>query len=298
MATNNKVVIEGAERNKTPTRVIVGDVMLHLGVLIALVWAIFPLMFVLSAALDPAGGLSSNILPTKFSTVNFKFLFTEPNWPFATWFKNSLIVCTINAFVGTFIGATSAYAFSRLRFTGRRAGLMGLLMIQMFPATLAFVALYITFDKIGNVVPALGLNSIWGLMLAYAGGAMGANVWLLKGYFDTVPKELDEAARMDGASHARVFFTIVLPLVMPILVTVFMLSFIGTFGEFLLAGIFLQDTDQWTLAVGLKALLEADKSKYFGPFAAGALMVSVPIMVLYLAFQKQLTGGQTSGAVK
>ena len=96
MATNNKVVIEGAERNKTPTRVIVGDVMLHLGVLIALVWAIFPLMFVLSAALDPAGGLSSNILPTKFSTVNFKFLFTEPNWPFATWFKNSLIVCTIN----------------------------------------------------------------------------------------------------------------------------------------------------------------------------------------------------------
>lgn len=291
--------LDGAERRRRPTRVLVSDILLHLAVLVAICWALFPLVYILSAALNPSGSLdTSHLFPHQFSGKNFHFLFHTSNWPFPRWFLNSVFVCLVNALIAVFIGACAAYAFSRLRFAGRRAGLATLLLLQMFPATLAFVALYVTFSKIGDTVPMFGLNSLWGLILCYAGGAMGGNVWLLKGYFDTVPKELDEAAKVDGASHARVFFTIVLPLVMPILVTVFMLSFIGTFSEFLLAGIFLQDNTKWTTAVGLYALLNADKNKYFGPFCAGALLSTIPVMLLYFAFQKQLTGGLTSGSVK
>ena len=127
---------------------------------------------------------------------------------------------------------------------------------------------------------------------------MGGNVWLLKGYFDTVPKELDEAAKVDGASHARIFFTITLPLITPILVTVGMIQFIGLFNEFLLASVFLRDVDSQTLGVGLNALLTADRNKYFGAFCMGAVLASAPIVLLYLAFQKQLVGGLTAGSVK
>ena len=161
------------------------------------------------------------------------------------------------------------------------------------------MALYVTFVAVGDVLPALGLNSPWGLILAYLGGAMGANVWLLKGYFDTVPRELDEAAKVDGASHARIFFTMTLRLVMPILVTVFMVSFVGLFSEFLLASIFLRDIDTQTLGVGLYGMtIGKEANSLFGQFSAGALLASVPTVLLYLAFQKQLVGGLTQGSVK
>ena len=186
-----------------------------------------------------------------------------------------------------------------MRFQGRRPGLLALLLLQMFPALLTFVALYITFAKVGDVLPFIGLNTVWGLILVYLGGAMGANVWLLKGYFDTVPRELDEAAKVDGASHARIFFTIILRLVMPILVTVFMLSFIGLYGEFLLASIFLRDVDSQTLGVGLFTMTKGnERNRLFGQFAAGALLASLPVVLMYLAFQKQLVGGLTQGSVK
>ena len=264
---------------------------------VALVWALFPIVFIVSAALNPSGTLSTtSLLPTNAGLTNFSELFSIR--PYGSWYKNTLIVCGIGAFASVFIGAAAAYAFSRMRFYGRRGGLMALLLAQMFPVMLAFVAMYLTFDFIGQSVPGLGLNTLAGLILAYLGGAMGANVWLLKGYFDTVPRELDEAARVDGASHARIFFTITLRLVLPILVTVGMLSFVGLFSEFLLASIFLKDADNQTLAVGLWALLKADRNKYFGAFAAGALLASIPVMALYLGLQRYLVGGLTAGSVK
>lgn len=287
------------QRNGSPRRHTVNDVVIHGLALLAFVWALFPLLFIVSAAINPSGTLdTSSLIPTRFSLANFKELFTHSTWAYGSWALNSLIVCVANGLIAVFIGSCAAYAFSRLRFRGRRFGLGALLLLQMFPGILAFLALYLTFAKIGDVLPQLGLNTLAGLILAYAGGAMGGNVWLLKGYFDTIPKELDEAAKVDGASHARIFFTITLPLVAPILVTVFMLSFIGTFSEFLLAGIFLQDVDKQTMAVGLRAMLMSDRMKYFGPFCAGALLASLPVMALYLSFQKQLTGGLTAGSVK
>lgn len=271
----------------------------HLLAVVAIVWALFPIVFIVSAAINPSGTLNTaELLPTRMSWSNFDALFNDPARPYTSWYRNSMIVAGVGSLASVFLGACAAYAFSRLRFIGRRPGLLALLLFQMFPALLAFVALYITFDKIGDVLPAIGLNSVYGLMLCYLGGAMGANVWLLKGYFDTVPRELDEAAKVDGASHARIFFTMTLRLVMPILVTVFMLSFVGLFSEFLLASIFLRDVDQQTLGVGLWAMQKADKNRYFGQFCAGAVLASLPVVLLYLSFQRQLISGLTQGSVK
>ena len=271
----------------------------HALAIVALLWSLFPIVFILSAALNPSGTLStSSLLPTKIGMDNFDALFNDQNRPFLEWFKNSMVISTVGALLAVFIGASAAYAFSRMRFVGRRPGMLLLLLLQMFPALLTFVAMYITFAAIGDVIPMFGLNTSLGLILAYSGGAMGANVWLLKGYFDTVPRELDEAAKVDGASHARIFFTMTLRLVLPILITVFMLTFIGLFNEFLLASIFLRDVDSQTLGVGLNAMLRADRNRYFGQFCAGALLVSIPVVLLYLGFQKQLVGGLTQGSVK
>lgn len=267
---------------------------------VALVWSLFPIVFIFSAALNPAGTLStSQLLPESFSMQNFNVLFADTSRPYVVWYRNSLIIAGVGSLVSVFIGACAAFAFSRLRFAGRRPGLFALLLLQMFPALLAFVALYITFAAVGNVLPFLGLDTPAGLILAYLGGAMGANVWLLKGYFDTVPRELDEAARVDGASHARIFFTVTLRLVTPILVTVFMLSFVGLFSEFLLASIFLRDVDSQTLGVGLWSMTKGnERNRLFGQFCAGALLASFPVVLLYLGFQRQLVGGLTQGSVK
>jgi arabinogalactan oligomer/maltooligosaccharide transport system permease protein len=269
--------------------------------ILALVWSLFPIVFIISAALNPSGTMNTaELLPKNMSMTNFDALFSDAARPYLTWYKNSMIIAGSGALASVFIGACAAYAFSRMRFTGRRPGLFALLLLQMFPALLAFVALYVTFVAVGDVLPAFGINTSAGLILAYLGGAMGANVWLLKGYFDTVPRELDEAAKVDGASHARIFFTMTLRLVMPILVTVFMLSFVGLFGEFLLASIFLRDVDSQTLGVGLWSMMNVngDRNKYFGQFCAGAMLASLPVVLLYLGFQKQLVGGLTQGSVK
>lgn len=288
-----------ATQQRTPRRPGGGVWWRHLLAIVAIVWALFPIVFIVSAAINPSGTLNTaELLPTRMSWSNFDALFNDPARPYTSWYRNSMIVAGVGSLASVFLGACAAYAFSRLRFTGRRPGLLALLLFQMFPALLAFVALYITFDKIGDVLPAIGLNSVYGLMLCYLGGAMGANVWLLKGYFDTVPRELDEAAKVDGASHARIFFTMTLRLVMPILVTVFMLSFVGLFSEFLLASIFLRDVDQQTLGVGLWAMQKADKNRYFGQFCAGAVLASLPVVLLYLSFQRQLISGLTQGSVK
>ncbi len=267
---------------------------------VVLVWALFPIIYLLSASLNPAGNLqSSTLIPTQFSMNNFTSLFSDSARPYVSWYKNAFLIGLVGAIGQTFIGACAAYAFSRMRFSGRRAGLLGLLLLQLFPALLTFTALYLTFAAVGEIVPGIGLNTVWGLILVYMGGAMGANVWLLKGYFDTIPRELDEAAKVDGASHARIFFTMILRLVLPILVTTFMIGFVGLYSEFLLASIFLRDVDVQTLGVGLYSMTQGnEQSRLFGQFSAGALLASLPVVVLYLGAQKYLVGGLTQGSVK
>jgi len=272
----------------------------HLVAVLVLVFGLVPIVYVVSAAFNPNGTLSStSLLPTSFGFGNFEKLFTDPNVPFGRWFLNSLVIAVPAAFISIFISSLAAYAFSRFRFKGRRPMLLFLLLIQMFPAFLAVVALYLIFGSIGEFYPVAGLNTKLGLMLVYMGGALGVSTWLMKGFFDTIPKELDEAATIDGATHAQIFFGMILPLAAPIIAISGILAFVGTMNDFILASLFLTDRPEMTLAVGLKTLT-ADNSpaSYFGIFAAGTLLTSVLTVAVFMSLQRYIVSGLTGGAVK
>lgn len=270
----------------------------HLVGVLALVFSIFPILFVLSASLNPLGTLSSsNLFPTEISLANYREVLSGS---FPRWFLNSIVIASMSAAASMFISACAAFAFSRFRFTGRRAGLLGLLLVQMFPQFLAIVAIYLMFANITELWPAIGFNTTWGLLILYLGGALGVNTWLMKGFFDTIPKDLDESAKVDGATHVQVFFGIILPLVAPILAITGLLGFIGAINEFLIASIFLTDDSSKTAAVGLYGLV-ADpltKNANFGVFAAGAMVLSIPTVALFMYLQRYIVGGLTAGAVK
>ncbi|MCW3815271.1 sugar ABC transporter permease [Micromonospora sp. DR5-3] len=269
----------------------------HLVGVLAVAFSLFPILFVLSAALNPLGTLSSTeLVPTGASFENFSNLFQKT--AFGHWFLNSLLIAGTASFVSIFLSALAAYAFSRMRFAGRRVGLLTLLLIQMFPQFLAIVAIFLIFTTVTDLWPALGFNTPWGLFLLYMGGALGVNTWLMKGFFDTLPLELDESATMDGATHAQVFFRIMLPLVAPILAVTALLSFIGTINEFMIANVFLTNTESKTLAVGMFGLVAGERNNNFGMFAAGTLLTAVPTVLVFQLLQRYIVSGLTAGAVK
>jgi arabinogalactan oligomer / maltooligosaccharide transport system permease protein len=271
----------------------------HLVGLVALVFALIPVLFLVSAALNPLGSLSTTtLIPHNAGFGNFHKLFTDPRAPFLRWYGNTLLICGVTSVLNVFLGATAAYAFSRFRFRGRRPGLLGVLLVQMFPNFIAVVALYLAFIKIGNVFPSVGIDTPWSLILIYLGGAMGVNTWLIKGYFDSIPIEIDESARVDGASHAQVFFQITLRLAAPILCVIALLSFVASLNEILIANLFLLSNDQKTLAVGLFGLVSGQRNAGYGEFAAGSLLTAVPVILLFTYLQRFLVSGLTSGSVK
>nr|NLD40826.1 sugar ABC transporter permease [Actinomycetales bacterium] len=270
--------------------------LLHIVAIIAVVYAVFPIMYVISASLNSGGTLTgSNELFRTIETGNFEALSSTRFWD---WFVNSLQVGVITSVTTVLMGAAAAYAFSRYRFKGRRMGLMSLLIIQMFPQILAFVAIFLLLMTLGFVWSPIGLNSKFALVLVYLGGALGANTFLMYGFFNTVPRELDEAAKIDGATHAQIYWTIILRLVAPILAVVGLLSFIGTFNDFVLAKVILQSEGNWTLAVGMYQWVSDEMSKNWGQFAAGSVLGSIPILILFLTLQRYIVGGLTAGSVK
>ncbi|MFE7592125.1 sugar ABC transporter permease [Kitasatospora sp. NPDC057512] len=271
----------------------------HLIAVLAVCFALFPLLFVLSAALNPLGTLqSSTLLPRHASLANFTALFTDGQYPFARWLGNTALVCGTFAVLNVLLGVLAAYAFSRFRFRGRRFGLMAVFLVQMFPQFLAVVSLYLMFAKIGDVLPAIGLDTPWGLVLVYLGGAMGVNTWLMKGYLDTIPREIDEAAKVDGAGHAQIFFRLILPLAAPMLVVISILSLTAALNDVILANIFLTSNDSKTVAVGLYGIISGQQDQNYGLFAAGALVTSLPVIVAYQFLQRYLAQGLTAGSVK
>jgi arabinogalactan oligomer / maltooligosaccharide transport system permease protein len=271
----------------------------HLVALLALAFALFPLVFVISASLNPRGTLiASNELFAGATIENYTALFRSPVYPYPNWFANTMVVAGVTAVATVLLASTAAYAFSRFRFRGRRLGLLGLLLAQMFPQILAGVAIFLLMARIKGVLPGIGLGSQWGLIMVYLGGAMGVNTFLIKGFFDTIPKELDEAAQVDGANHARIFFTMTLRLGAPVLAVIGLLSFINTVNEFLIASVVLQGPERQTLAVGLYQLVSQQISANWGFFSAGALLGAIPTVVLFRFLQRYIVTGLTQGAVK
>jgi len=271
----------------------------HVVAIVVSAFALFPLLYVVSASLNPRGTLTgSNQLFSAFGFDSYVRILSDPQNPYGLWFLNTLVIAVVTGAVTVFIGALAAYAFSRMRFAGRRIGLVTIVVVQMFPQLLAVVAIFLLMSTLGDWFPAIGLNTHTGLILVYLGGALGVNTYLMYGFFNTLPMELDEAARIDGAGHARIFFTMILPLVAPILAVVALLSFIGTVNEYVIASVMLVDVEQQTLVVGLTKLVANPRYADWSAFSAGAVMAAIPVMILFLFLQRYIVGGLTAGATK
>jgi ABC-type maltose transport system permease subunit len=264
-----------------------------------ILFAIFPVLWIVSASFNPADTLATQtLIPRNAGLDNYRELFTSPVFPYWTWYWNSLKIASITTILSISITTLAAFAFSRFRFQGRVTMLKALLLIQVFPGLLAMVAIFLMISQIGDIAPRVGLDTHAGLILVYLGGAMGINIWLMKGFFDTIPRDIDESAMVDGASHWQIFTRLLLPLMRPILIVVGILSFIGTYGDFVLARVLLKSTEQYTLMVGLQIFTSGQFSQKWGQFTAGALLGALPVMIIYLVLQDQIVGGLTQGSVK
>lgn len=278
-------------------------VLIYLFAAVMIIFALFPVVWIISASLNPGNSLATQtLIPRNASFQNFQTLLTDPvyrqAYPFARWLFNSIKLAGITTLCSIAITTAAAYAFSRFRFRQRQNMLRGILLIQMFPSLLVMVAVFLLIQQIGNVIPALGLNTHSGLILAYLGGAMGINIWLMKGYFDSIPREIDESAMVDGATHWQIFTRLLVPLMRPIIVVVSVLSFIFVYSDFVVARVLLKTTEQYPMTVGLYIFTSGQFAQQWGVFAAGALIGALPIVVLYLILQDQIVGGLTQGAVK
>ena len=268
---------------------------------------IFPFLMILSISLRPGNFATGSIIPESislehwklalgFSTIAADGRLVQPTFPVMTWLWNSVKVAALTGLVTLLLSTTAAYAFARMKFRGKQASLTGLMLLQMFPAVLALVAIYAIFDRIGNVFPAFGINSHWALLLAYSGG-IALHVWTIKGYFDTIPIEIEEAAKVDGATPWQAFRLVLLPMAVPILMVVFLLAFIGAIIEYPVASILLNEQSQLTLAVGSKLFLYAQRFLW-GDFAAAAILSGLPITAVFILAQRWMIAGLTAGGLK
>ena len=272
----------------------------HLVGILVTSFSIFPLIWMFSAAFDVTGQLSTQtLIPTHSGLDNFETLFSNTEKPFLIWARNSLVIASTASVMQTIIGGLAAYSLSRYRFRGRRLTLTTILVVQMFPQLLAATSLFLIVNSLGQTFPLLGLGHQLPLILLFGGTALGVNTWMLKSFFDTIPSEIDEAARIDGASHLQIFIGIILPLAVPVFVVIFLLSFIGILNEYLITSVILGlDGDKMTVAVGLQQFIYGQYGKNWGPFTAGALIATIPVLTLFFALQKYLVSGLVSGSTK
>ena len=270
----------------------------HLGLVALVTVVLYPVMLVCKKAFEPGGSdlaSSPSPIPRVVTTEHFRALFgargSHGELLFLRHTLNSLGIALATTVVGVLLSCTAAYALSRFRFPGRSAGLSTFLVVQMFPATLLLIPLYVVLDYLHL------LNSLVGLVLVYSTTAIPFCVWTLKGYFDTLPRELEEAARIDGASPWLIFRRIILPLARPGIAVTALFSFMTAWNEFIMASTFMTSESQFTLPVLIQSSATEHTADY-GLFAAGAIVTSLPVMVAFYALQRFLVGGLTAGAVK
>ncbi|WP_089966993.1 sugar ABC transporter permease [Lihuaxuella thermophila] len=265
----------------------------YLILVVGMVVCVYPVLWVIGASLSPGESVfSSTLIPKNATLDHYLWLFTSPDSQYVTWYANTLKIASINAVLSVLITTGTAYIFSRYSFVGRKYSLMTFLALQMFPSIMTMVALYLLLNMLNL------LDSHWGLILIYAGAQIPFNTWLVKGYFDTIPRGLDEAAKIDGASHATIFFRILLPLARPIIAVVFLFNFMGPMTDFLLPQIVLTSPENQTLAVGLFNFINDQFGKRFTLFAAGSVLVALPVAIVFLSLQRYFISGLTAGASK
>ena len=279
----------------------------HAGLWLLIAITLFPLLAVISISLRPGNFSTGSLIPSEISFEHWKLALgigytlpdgtrVEPPFPVLLWLWNSIKIATISAFLIVAISTTAAYAFARLKFAHKNTILNSMLLLQMFPVAVALVAIYAIFEGIGSFVPWLGIETHAGVIVAYLGG-VAMHIWTIKGYFETIPGEIEENAKVDGATHWQAFRYVLLPMAVPILMVVFVLAFIGTIIEYPVASILLREEPNLTLAVGSKFYLYEQKYLW-GDFAAAAVLSGLPITMVFLAAQRWIVSGLTAGGVK
>ncbi len=281
----------------------------HLFLITLITVILFPVFYVVSISLNPTGSIGSALIPDKLSFDHWRYIlgleYLNPqtgeklrsDFPIMLWLFNSIKVASISAFLMLILSTTSAYALSRFQFRGKSKSILVLMIIQMFPNIMAMVAFYFMLDFIGGQIPAFGTDSHGGLILVYLGGTP-FNIWLIKGYFDTIPKSLEESAIMDGCTRFQAFYKIVLPLSAPILAVVGLMTFIGTFSDFILPSILLKTQDKLTFAVGIQIFIADAFSSRWGQFAAACVLGALPISAIFFSIHKYIVSGLAAGATK
>lgn len=250
----------------------------------------FPVLWIVMSSFSAGDSFFlSSLFPQKFSVEHYVALFRETN--FMVWVWNSLKFCLIVAIIQLVLTSLAAYAFARLRFTGRKYGLMSLLVLQVFPNSMAVAGYYILIYRFGLV------DSSIALIFVLAGGS-AFNIWLLKSYIDGLPVELDEAAMMDGANQFQVLYKIIVPLAAPQLAVIFLFSFIATYSEYVITSIFLQTPGKMTLALGLQSFISDQFAAHWTLFSAAAVISSLPIMIVFMCLQRFIQNGLVAGGVK
>ena len=268
---------------------------------------LFPLLMVVLISLRPGNSAGGNIIPDRLSFEHWSLALgipyteadgtvTEPPFPVLRWLLNSIIVASCSAALMLALATTSAYAFARLRFRFKNSILTTILLLQMFPAVLALIAIRTIFELLGEQVSWLGIDTLGAVMLAYVGG-ISLHVWTIKGYFETIPAEIEEAAHVDGARPFQAFRLVLLPMAVPILAVVFILAFINGIIEYPVASVLLSSQENYTLAVGAQQYLYPQHYRW-GDFAAAAILSGLPITVVFLLAQKWMVSGLTAGGVK
>ena len=295
-ATNTKTGSLQALRQSQKARFRITLAFKYLIAAIVLIYSLFPIIWTISASFSPTGSISGqSLIPNPPTLRNYERILDQDFW---LWMWNSFKVSSISAILAGLITLMSAFAFSRFRWAGRSQLLLVILLIQVFPAILAMVALFAILQQIGNYIPFLGLNTHGGLILIYMGGALGVNVWLMKGFFDSIPREIDESGKVDGASDWQIFWQLLFPLVRPIMVVSMILTFFGTYSDYLLPRIMITQASKFTLMLGLQTFIGNNFAQEWGAFAAGAVMGAIPMVAIYLILQDYIVGGLTAGAVK
>lgn len=253
----------------------------------------YPILWTIGSAFNLGDSLQStgiNPIPDQFSLRQFKRLFEETQY--LTWYKNTFKIALINTGLSVFITSTAAYVFSRFRFKGKKSLMLSMLILQIIPSFTGMIAMYIIIWKLGL------LNTHMGLILVYASGQIPYNTWLVKGYYDTIPRDLDAAARVDGAGNFTTFFRIILPVARPIIVFLAITSFTAPWMDYIFPRLILKSQDKWTLAIGLYKMIDSRANNNFSMFAAGSTLIAIPFTIFFMLSQKPLTEALGAGAVK
>lgn len=277
---------------KSSTKKTILSVIVIIFLLLVTFFVLYPLVFVISAAFSPgntATGLSIVPFSDGFTFEHFTYLFNETN--FILWFENTLIIAVCTCILSVIICSLAAYVFSRFRFALKKSMLMSLLILQIFPSFVGMIAIYVIINRMG------AYNQLWGLVLVYVAGNVPYNTWLVKSYLDTIPKSLDEAARIDGANHLTIFWRVVMPIAKPIIIFLAITTFTGPWMDWIFPKLVLGDDEKQTLAIGLFSFV-TDRKDQFTTFAAGALLIAIPFVFFFVITQKAQTEGLGAAAVK